>query len=424
MSIGERTGRDTVTCAQAGIFFAEEKTLTEGSYNLTTRISVRGQITDGDLAAACRGLALATPALRIRLGIDEGTGEVMFWFSPAEIEIAIHRDVASRRDADVIIDAATRRGFDVDEGPLARFIIVLHGSRSATVVLVAHHLVMDGLSNARLTERFTRGIANPVDLDDPRDYLGLVRHVRRAEAGSRDVDRGYWFDRIRPDLMPSVNPSQTPAAAKATRRLLPVTAASASALNARAELAGVSLFKVLIAAVHSVLPGPGSGQSVVCVAASQRPVGAGRSDSIGCFVNEVPLVATRTGTDTIEDLIERESPRWSADLRRRNFPFVDLANRVSQPGRPAMALNTVMLGYRRTPRSVCWSNGTITCSADLNFRYLTAKTDLSIRFFDYDDYLECELQWSERLPDQVGDQFSNDLAVALSAGNAAATADG
>jgi hypothetical protein len=136
-------------------------------------------------------------------------------------------------------------------------------------------------------------------------------------------------------------------------------------------------------------------------------------DVIGCFVNQVPLRARREPGDLLPDLVARENIRWNTDLRRRNFPFLDLASHMSCPAHEPARLDTVMLGYRRTPRDVQVRRHGLTCSASLKFTYLAQKTDLSVRFFDFGTELECEVQWGERLPDWAGNEFLGALEVAL-----------
>lgn len=406
------------TCSQASLFFAEEKARVGGAYNIATRIDVEGPLDDHDLVVACRRLHAAIPALQVRFCLDPWTGEVKYRFGTEPPEIQMHdcRDeIAAAAGVEAIADQAARQPFDVDEGTLSGFSVIRIAPGRAAVILVAHHAIMDGLSHARFTERFARCLTGPIEQDDPARYAELVLRIREAEQQARMLDGDYWRERIPADLAAraalsaNVSPDPTPL----SRHTVVVDRESTGRLIAIGRQAKVSLFKVLVAAVHCCLPRTDSAETVVCAASSQRPPGLGYDDVIGCFVNQVPLRARRGPGDWLPDLVGRESARWDTDLRRRNFPFLDLAAHMSRPARESARLDSVMLGYRRTARDVQVHRHGVTCSASLKFTYLAQKTDLSVRFFDFGEELECEVQWGERLPDWVGNEFLGGLEVAL-----------
>jgi Condensation domain len=400
-----------VTYAQASLYFAEEKAVAEGAYNIATKIDVRGPITDRELVGACRRLTCAIPALRVRMGIDEWTGEVVSWFAQDDPSIELNDCDSDLAAGDALIEAATRRPFDVDEGALNRYLLVRVHPELAIVVMVAHHLIMDGLSHARLTERFARCLTESIETDDPGDYVELVDWIRGAEAKALQQDRDYWFNRIPADVLSAARlPRDDTVHERVTRHLLTIETDDTARLNAMAEASGASLFRMLMAVVHRALPPRESTRSLLCAAASQRPVEGTHQHVIGCFVNMVPLAAHRFPGESAWDMLGREAPGWGQDVRHRHFPFVELAQHVDPGRRLTSRLDSVMVGYRRTPRAVHVRAAGIDCTTSLNFRYMTAKTELSVRFFDYHDQIDYEVQWSQHLPDKVGEALLADLA--------------
>jgi hypothetical protein len=163
---------------------------------------------------------------------------------------------------------------------------------------------------------------------------------------------------------------------------------------------------------------------VVCTAAAQRPPGPGGQRAVGCFINQVPLVADRRDADTVTAIAEREDAGWREDLRRRYFPFTDLARRADPGGLAPSRLDSVMVGYRATPPTLHWRSGDVTCSADLTNRYGAPKTELCARFFDCGHEMQCEVEWADRLPEGAGEQFASVLAASLSARAAEVRAPG
>jgi len=94
----------------------------------------------------------------------------------------------------------------VDEKALSRFVVIRTAPTDVTVALIVHHLILDGVSYARLSRRLGDAMAGPIAPDSEDAYVDLVHQVLRAEQEARARDRGYWEARI-PDQfeMPSWN---------------------------------------------------------------------------------------------------------------------------------------------------------------------------------------------------------------------------
>ncbi|MEU9129921.1 condensation domain-containing protein [Kitasatospora sp. NPDC048540] len=403
-------GTERATLAQAALFFADEKAEAAGAYNLAIRVEVRGPVTAADLAAACRLLVATTPALRVRTGIDGWTGEIVYCFSDETPEVDVLAEPVA--DTEAFIAARTMLPFEVDGGPLVRFLSLPAGPEHTTVVLIVHHLVYDWISHHLLAERLSTlisGAAAPQPPDED-EYVRLVRRIRAAEEAALTEDRDYWYDRIQPSAMLTPFPREG-SADTVLRRIITADPAAAQGIGRSAASAGVSVFKLVSAAVHHALPVPDGGVTVLGAAASQRP--AAHAPVVGCFVNEVPMPAHREGGETAVDLVRREHPRWSDDLRRRHYPFADLAAHVRRGGGAVEALNQVMISHRRQQQSVEHTRAGVTCTAELDVPNYAAKTPLSVRFFEDGGALGCEVQWSGHLSQQSGEHYTHRLAESL-----------
>jgi hypothetical protein len=406
------------TYAQASIFFADQQSPFDGAYNYATRVEVTGPRDDKQLAEACRRLTRATPALRVRMGIDEWTGEVVYWFVPDDPEVRIHDCTGAPAMADAIIDAATLEPFDVDEGPLTRYLVLRTGPGRAIAAVVTHHLILDGLSHARLAERFAQCLAGAVPPDDSWPYVQLVERIRVAEVRARKADRGYWLDRVPARVLEAAAVPFTAGpvpftAEPPTRHLLTIDGQTRSGLRQLGAECGTSLFQTLVAAVHHALPSRAGAPSLLCAATSQRPVEGTHQDVIGCFINMVPLLAQRHPGESAWDLLRRESGQWAQDVRRRHFPLVELVHHLD-PTHRLSRMDSVMVSYRRSSRAVEVIAGGVRCTASLVFSFPAAKTDLSVRFFDHGESLWCEVQWAPGVPEPVGAAVLEDLLASFS----------
>lgn len=419
-----RTAAVPVTHSQASLYFAEAMCPEEGAYNMAFAIDVEGQVPDAGLVAAAHRAYRAIPALRLRLGIDDGSGEIVSWFHDQlpDVEV-VDMDGAGPDAVADAVDAATRRAIDTDEGGLARF-LVLRTGRTATLAVVFHHLVADGLCHVPFAERLARCVVGDLPAEDGRDYVGLVRRIRERETRAAAELRGVSFARLPEDLLARTRlPCRADGAvSRGGRTVVIVDAEATRGLREQARRLETSLFKVLIGAVHHALPADDGGASVVCTAASQRPAGGEADSLIGCFINEVPLPAARYGSDTVADIVLREGAGWHADLRRRDFPYAELARRADPAGTSAARLDSVMVGYRKLTRTMRWTGAGVTCRAVLEQPFPTPKTEISLRFLDRGDTLECEVQWGRSLVETAGAAFAAELGRSLA--GAAAVAEG
>jgi len=409
------------TPGQASLFFAAQRSVSDCAYNVPTVVEVRGQVSDAELLAACRRLVDRTPALRLRIGIDSGTGRVVQWISAEHPEIDFVEQTAGQ--ARPIADYAEYRAleaFEPDEGALCRLVAVRRGPADAAIIVVTHHLIIDGVSHPELARRMGDAVADALAEQPDEQYAELVRHVLKEQAESRDRDHGHWAGRLPAGLrLPRWRSPATadfadrePSGVADGRRLVALGPAATS--RTAADAAGVGLFCYLVAAVHRSAPVIGGDLSAVCAATSVRPRGGSHDAVTGCFINEVPMLADPATAGSIRELAVAGAPGWKGDLRRRNYPFVDLASRVAHDGdAQALRMDSVIVSYRRSPRILTWSRNDLSFSADLYPRYPMAKNEISVRFFHHPDNLEYEVQWGRNLPIGLGEAFTADLASAL-----------
>jgi non-ribosomal peptide synthase protein (TIGR01720 family) len=96
--------------------------------------------------------------------------------------------------------AQAQRSLDLSRGPLVRAVVLAGGPRrSSRLLLIFHHLVIDGVSWRILMEDFLsayEAIASGSETSLPEKTAGFVRWAARlaafAEAGGFDEELGYW----------------------------------------------------------------------------------------------------------------------------------------------------------------------------------------------------------------------------------------
>lgn len=402
-----------LTAGQAAIWLAQQLDPASPAFNTCTSIVVDGDVSQRQVAAAWRQVVEATPALRLRVGIDEWTGELQQWFASARNEI--QWDDAEQRadgqDPDLLLDEAVRAPYPVIEpGSLTR----LHASRIAPgrvrLSSLAHHVTVDGICQSAIARRLAGGLHGDCALQPEHHYVSLLDQVRAAEAQARADHSVYWRERLtvsgpveRPRWL-----SEHPAAGSpdgSTRR--PVVAAQmalepalAQRLDHVAELLGCTPFYILLVGCHLLLWRRGAATSFVSTAVSVRPQGA-NTDIVGCFIDQVPLRATLDGTDSLADTVRRDVPLWRQDLKRRALPFIDLVRFTRSAGAHSVALDDLLMTYRRADGAETWSEGPFHVTAEFFRPYPAAMTAVLIRFVHAPRSVLMQLTCSEAIASSV-----------------------
>lgn len=158
----------------------------QSAFNLARAVRLRGRIAVEDVQRAARAVLSALPPSP---------------YQPAADAAPRVRTIRSRQDA---IEEEVVRAFTLDEVPLARALILIHDSTDITLIVTAHHLLLDGGALDRVVVEILRSafgvpgegdgrtvepplVLPAADLDDLRSRLAAVaeqalpwRRVRTA----------------------------------------------------------------------------------------------------------------------------------------------------------------------------------------------------------------------------------------------------
>ena len=202
---GEVLGEAPLTPIQQRLF-AELADVPEAlhHYNQAVLLEARGELDPGPAARAFEALAVHHDALRLRFApsgaVHAPAGEAAASFPFSRIDLSgLPEEPLGRALAEAADQAHT--GLDADRGPLARAVLFGRGpGRSARLLLIVHHLVVDGVSWRILLEDLEtawRQLAAGGEVRLPakttswkRWAEGLAGHARSAETRE---ELGYWL---------------------------------------------------------------------------------------------------------------------------------------------------------------------------------------------------------------------------------------
>ena len=152
--------------------------------------------------------------------------------------------------------------FDVTRPPLLRATVVRRSDHRVDLVLVAHHLILDGWSTPILIERLLAALLAGTDPAEVRadGWLTYRKYLRHIRSQPLDIARRAWaahlsgltVARLAPAGPTPAEPAPVPAGPRPVMPV-PLSRTSAATLIERARAAGLTLSTVLAGAWATVL---------------------------------------------------------------------------------------------------------------------------------------------------------------------------
>ena len=140
--------------------------------------------------------------MRCGCGIARSTGGIVQWYAAPEEEPAERvlwvRDAADGAEVERIADEA-QRSLSLETGPLVRAVYMRVADGTQRLLLVIHHLVVDGVSRRRLLEDFQRvyrqiaigrAVALPAKSSSFQRWSEQLQSYAHSDVLARQVE--YW----------------------------------------------------------------------------------------------------------------------------------------------------------------------------------------------------------------------------------------
>ncbi|MHA7629651.1 non-ribosomal peptide synthase/polyketide synthase [Corallococcus sp. M7] len=351
--------------AQQRLWFLDQLTPGDASYNIPTALRLTGHVDVESLRRAFEALVARHESLRTTFQEHQGQATQRIhapgaWTLPlidvSSLPAAQRESEAQRRVAE---DA--RQPFHLERGPLLRTALVRLGEEEHLLLVTMHHIVSDGWSMGVLVRElvtlyaaFTQGTA-PALSPLPLQYADFAAWQRQWLQGETlDAQLGYWKQKLSGApaalelLTDHPRPSvQSHAGAALSVQLPPETS---QALKVLARREGATPFMVLLAGFQLLLSRY-AGQDDVSVG---TPI-AGRTQAeteglIGFFVNTLVLRAHVQPKATFHELLAQVRGTTLAAYEHQHVPFEKLVE-VLQPVRDTSRspLFQVMFALQNAP---------------------------------------------------------------------------
>jgi hypothetical protein len=247
-----------------------------------------------------------TPALRLRFSWD--TGSVLQVIEPKVVLLWTLSDlsVGTEGEMEEYLSQERRRTFDLTVAPLFRIHTFLLPSGSLRVVLLFHHIIMDGWSTSNLFDRLHDLYLNPYDPPPVETAYMEFQEYLEKHSGLRAQHSVSTLDEEKVDLSGlclrrpgkgRFNLSSIKVLTDPRRLYLSLDRALVQALQSSARSQALTLNAILYFAWHKTLSLYGGNKQTVV-----RTVLNGRShpipgifESVGLYTDVVGITKSRTG---------------------------------------------------------------------------------------------------------------------------------
>ncbi|MDM0111295.1 amino acid adenylation domain-containing protein [Variovorax sp. J22R133] len=332
-------GTAPLLLAQEGIWFVDQLGSGNAAYHIHSVTRLKGQLDAGRLQRSLHALLARHANLRTGFHTtDTEPGQRVIPAAQAMERFSLHLvEMPEGADETPRIAALIAEPFDLSHAPLLRAALLRVSGDEHVLVLVAHHIVVDGWSMTVLHRDLGQLYASGDAPALPALPLAPCEHARlqrqHFERGDMQAALDYWRVKLR-DVQTLELPVDTPRTSRAAGSAgkthdFRIEAALATALRRLARQHQVTLFTAVLTAFQALLLRY-TGQTDIAIGV---PV-AGRDDprlldAVGQFVNTVVVRTDLQGQPGFIELMRRNRTTVVEALTHQQMPFERLVAELS-----------------------------------------------------------------------------------------------
>ena len=328
--------RAPLSFAQQRIWFIQQLNPDNPQYNTPVGVSLKGPLNIPALERTLSEIVRRQEVLRtVFLVIDGQPAQVVL---PAfDLQLTIRdlsdhpltdRQVAAQR----IIDEESARPFDLEAGPLVRFLLLRLAEDEHWLNLVTHHMVFDTWSidvfGRELTAIYGALIeGRPFPLQDlPVQYADFSLWQReRFQQEELQRQLAYWTAKLSgaPPLLMLPTDRPRPPVQSYRGRIQPFSLSEdlTAALNQLSRAEGVTLFMTLMAAFQTLLHRYSGQKEIVAGTATGNRNRRELEGLIGCFINSLLFRTDFSGDPTFREVLDQVRQLSLEAAAHQDVPF-------------------------------------------------------------------------------------------------------
>lgn len=398
------------------------------AHHLSLVLSLAGSLDRSALKAALQDLAERHEVLRARIRAMSD-GPVQHFVPPGPNALpfeVVGLDGADEATVATEVRAAIAVPFALENGPLARAVLVAVSPDRAILVLVLHHIIGDGWSLGVLREDLARLYAArlagaPLSADGADIQFADHAVSQRAYLTDAVLDAraAYWLARLRgaPPLMVLPTDRARPALQDFIGAYVPfvVERDLTDALRQLARRTGATLFMVVLAGLTMVLSRLSGQRDLVIGTATANRTHQELERLVGLFADTLALRLDLAANLTVEGLLAAVRAEVLAAHAHADVPFQHIVERLALPRNPAHApVFQVMFGWQNEDRPPAAFAGLDATALDAGIP--AAKFDLTLGLTEREGQLVGGMEYATALFDrETVAHYLSDLRTTLAA---------
>jgi acyl carrier protein len=391
--------------SQQRLWFLDQLEPGNHAYNISHAIEINGPLNAMALRQALDEIILRHEVLRTRFVALEGIPLQQIDL-PAEADWR-EIDAKDRAEAKRIIEAESRRPFDLSTGPLLRAFLLRLAPDEFILLLSMHHIVTDGWSGGVLINELMHLYQSherdeaPSLLELPLQYADFAVWQRECLSTQRlEAQVEYWKRQLAgapPVLhLPTDLPAPAVRSYRGAKKTIRLSTDLTNELKLFSRSHDVTLFMTLLAAFN-VLLARYCGQDDLVVGS---PI-AGRNrveteSLIGFFVNTLPLRTRILQHASVRDLVESVRETALGGYVNQEVPFENLVSELQlDRNLEHNPIFQVMFAMQNAPASLPHFHNVVIGPFELESD--TAKFDLSLEVKHGGEDLDISISFSTDL---------------------------
>nr|VFJ60059.1 MAG: amino acid adenylation domain-containing protein [Candidatus Kentron sp. DK] len=339
-----------LSIGQQGLWFFEQRFPKRGLYNVSAAWRLPENVSPEALGQAVARLSARHPAWQTTFSEQNGAPfQVVHEDLPPGFRQIGVPDTAGA-DFEKALEAEAARPLDLEKGPPARWVLFSAPGRRPVLLLVVHHMLVDGWSISTLLPDlgalYREAAGGPVAKLPPlrRGYDEFIReNTRWQSTPDGERERAFWDTalpkNIPPPDLPTDRPRRPVSSFDSQCLLFPLPSRLQQGMRQRARERGVRPMAAWLAAWFVFLYRL-SGQEELL---TRIPI-AGRPPEydgvLGFFVNTLPIAAHCSGQEGFGTLLGRVAHDLEAALAHRDWPFTLMVRELDRKSLSALLQNT------------------------------------------------------------------------------------
>lgn len=218
----DEAGTVPLTEDQLGLLLQHRADPQNSPYNVPLAVDLRGPLDVPALEGALARLVARHPLLSARVRDDDADGLPRLDLDPARAPFLERRQAPGTASADDLL-AEARGELDLERAGVLRAVLIAHGPEHHTLLLVVHHVVVDGESTGLLLADLLDAYEHGQFTSPAPTGFGAYVAARAQEAGAHpQADEAYWRERLEGADLTVDFPLDTPGADTVREAMVPL----------------------------------------------------------------------------------------------------------------------------------------------------------------------------------------------------------